>query len=360
MKFLDSKDNIIEILHDPEFLRLVDLNEQPKKFVERPMAMEFSYYNDSTSDAEPKVILGHTLLWSPTFHENESGRECNHIVAKLYGSPDLPFRVELVVPYQWESSLWEDRIQMRDFKTFSQAFEYAFASIEIQSTNTHAIDSHIDGKLQLNPTREDPVSRALDLFEDKRAAAMQAQLDKAARLSAPFKANEVKAVMRIAKSQGLRLDEFHNLDYANQVNELVFASKGRVFELSHQTIIEEMGGSGEIGLVGFEDAFGETQYFDVEGIPKSETQVRQEYREHLKNTFFNGSSTARFNLDDITLKRIDGDELATKIAYERHLRGDPELGASRYIGYATLAVKWQRESQFQRSLASREPDGPGR
>lgn len=345
---LGNKEDIHTLFESESFTKLINLDIQLSSSGINLAKGEYfeEYFENSESEEGPDGII---LFNTPQINEADD-RSSYLQVVKLYGQPELPFRILGV-------SIWDEHegisiSTLSDVRTLSDAIDYSLAGHELDTFDHTEIHQRLQDK---GGASKDPM--ALVLHEVATSRARTLQKEKEARLQAPIREADIQEIMSTAKSSGLKLDELPNIDYAHQMNNAFFGGKGEVFILYTPVLQVETGLNGDVAVIGLPDSDGGHRYFDLDGTPKNGDEIMDSYKNHLRTQFLNGPSEAKdAGIDetefmDVVVQKLSGQELTSMIGDEQNLRGEQYSEAKRIIGNAIHQFATDREAKYHSALA---------
>lgn len=348
---LSSKSDIKQLLEADNFLKILQLD-YTTPIEARPASYVEPYYADAESENGPDGVY----LFNTPQVSSESDVQSYLQVVKLYGQPELPFRVLGV-------EIWDEHdgiaiSKLSDLRTLAEALDYAFTGHELQTFDHAEIQAEVAGK---DAQAKAHSNTALGHYEAKAKAETLSGKAREARMAAPIQQSDIAEVMSIAKANGLKLHGMDNFDYAKQMNRALFGDKAEVFVL-YTTDIDENGSRNEVAILATQDNAARRTYFDIDGKPKTDDQVRDTYKTHLEDLMFARSRHIKedgLGIEDFTeimVRKSSRRELISEAANELNSRGDQYSEAQRIIGNAVHAFVNAREAKYQ--AFQQKADGP--
>lgn len=346
---LSSKSDIHQLLESDNFLKLLQLDNAPLMLPLEswPLGYVGQYYPDADSDEGPEGVF----LFTTAQVVSESDVQSYLQVVKLYGQPELPFRVLGV-------EIWDEHdgiaiSKLSDLRTLSEALDYAFTGHELQTFDHADIQAAVAGK---DTHAKAQSNTALGNYEAKANAETISRKAQEARMAAPIHQSDIAEVMSIAKANGLALHSMDNFDYAKQMNLALFGGKAEVFVL-YTADIDLDGSRNEVAILATQDNAARHTYFDIDGTPKTAGQAMESYKIHLENLMFATSPRLKedgLGIEDFTeivIRKSSRGELISEAAHELSCIGEQYSEAQRIIGNAVQAFRLNREAEYQAKVA---------
>lgn len=356
MTTLSSKADIQKLLQAENFTKIL-LLDRPASLAlshERPALIVDEYYPDPESDHGPSGAI----LFNTAQITNSADISSYLQVVKLYGQPELPFRVLGV-------EIWDEHegisiSSLNDVRTLAEALDYAFSGHDLD-TFTHAdITGHLQGSTS---SLKQPSLPGLQCYEAGAEADRVRRAERKARMAAPIQEAEIAEIMSIAQASGLALDG--SFDTALQMNRELFGSKAEAFVL-FTAELDEDGSRNEIAVLSIQDKTGALTYFDIDGTAKTGAQVMESYTTRLEKQMFakypqtKADGLVLGDFIEVMTKKASMGELISEAELELSQKGEQHSEAQQAIANAVQSFLDAREAKFQAAQNQRETEGPSR
>jgi len=246
MTTLETKSELQLLIQNPGFQALLEIDSS-EAFLERALAhpnQQFEYHANKWDEEGSGVKL---------FQTPKRGNNCGSAygtwlnVAKLYGQPELPYRVQAAEYVPWGVDV--DLENLGDFKTLGEALDCAFAvhehgSIELDVRGFDAEGQYGQGEPRIDLAAGDhlsvearTVNAMLESLADQRQAQLAIEREKAQarqmRYDVPVDLNHAPALLGLIKEKLKQadLEETYSthIELAASINKHLFADQGHLF-----------------------------------------------------------------------------------------------------------------------------------
>lgn len=248
MTTLHNKSDILDLIKNPVFQELLEIDSQ-EDFLERARAFPGQQY-EYVANKWDEEGSGVKLFSTPT-RSNNCGEHYGTwlTVAKLYGSPELPFRVQAAEYVPWGVEV--DLENIGDYRTLGEALDAAFLAHEHGNIELNVVveneelGRYVQGDSEISvPTLESQSSEAhavntsvarISSHQKREAEAREIRyqasvsIDDAAKLMVQIK----------AQMKNLNVEDSTNvrLHLAAAVNKYIFAGQGKLINVVNDDLI---------------------------------------------------------------------------------------------------------------------------
>lgn len=358
MTTLESKSDIIALINNPVFQDLLDIS-SADDFVSRRYEWpnsQYEYFADPDSDVSSGVQL---------FSTPSRGNNCGEgygtwlNVVKLYGNPELAYRV-LGTDHTPDGNDHNETMIVGDVRTLTEALDLAFKADELKSFYGYELEDALAGaQSPADQGISNQIAQSVAQLEKAKAAEVLKEHARGRRYWAGIDPADFQTIMGNAKSNGLKLSDHPNVEYAFALNSYLLNGKGEIFGCYNDSAREALGVHVGLAVVGIADTKGAYTYFDQDGVPKTEDQIKNTAIEFMKNEFFpkEVGTTFKFsdhdweydvNLADNSFEKMEDQILNDYLIMEDHQDLQP---AHSLIGGAAHAFREEREKQYQARLS---------
>ena len=252
MTTLHNKSDILDLIKTPVFHELLEIDSQ-EAFLEREGAFpgqQYEYYAGKWDEEGSGV----TLFTTPKRSNNCGEHYGTWLkVAKLYGNPELPFRVQAAEYVPWGIEV--DLENIGDYRTLGEALDAAFLAHEHGNIELNVVveneelGRYVQGDNEISVPTADCQSNEAHVVNTSVERITAHRIQEAAardiRYQAPVSVNDAaKLLVQIkAKMQNLNVEDTTNvrLHLAAAVNKYLFAGQGQLInvvnnDLSHHDV----------------------------------------------------------------------------------------------------------------------------
>lgn len=279
MTTLHHKSEILDLIKNPAFQELLEIDSQ-EAFLQRESAFpgqQYEYYANKWDEEGSGV----TLFSTPKRSNNCGDHYGTWLkVAKLYGNPELPFRVQAAEYVPWGVEV--DLEDIGDYLTLGEALDAAFLAHERGNIELNVVveneelGRYVQGGSETSvPSVERQSSEARAVNTSVESIASHQKQEAAAmevRYQAPIMADDAAKLMTQIKAEMKRfnVEDTTNvrLHLATAVNKYIFAGQGQLInvvnnDLSHHVV--DVDGTTLVSL----NRGSDTVFLDANGVYSS-------------------------------------------------------------------------------------------